>query len=85
MAQAGREADRESIDLDNISNSEIEHLIDEWIHSKRDRMILKLRLIDGLTYMQTSDYLYEHEKIDLSERQIKNIVYKAEAKLFKHI
>lgn len=85
MAQAGREADRESIDLDNISNSEIEHLIDEWIHSKRDRMILKLRLIDGLTYMQTSDYLYEHEKIYLSERQIKNIVYKAEAKLFKHI
>ena len=85
MAQAGREAGRRSIDLDNISNSEIEHLIDEWIHSKRDRMILKLRLIDGLTYMQTSDYLYEHEKIYLSERQIKNIVYKAEAKLFKHI
>jgi hypothetical protein len=71
--------------LDDLSNSQIENLIDEWIHSKRDRMILKLRLIDGLTYMQTSDYLYEHEKIYLSERQIKNIVYKAEAKLFKHI
>lgn len=44
--------------LDDLSNSQIENLIDEWIHSKRDRMILKLRLIDGLTYMQTSDYLY---------------------------
>ena len=84
MVRAGEQGG-EGVDLDNISNSEIEHLIDEWIHSKRDRMILKLRLIDGLTYMQTSDYLYDHEKIDLSERQIKNIVYKAEAKLFKHI
>lgn len=73
------------LDLDNITNSEIEHAIDEWIHSKRDRVILKLRLIDGLTYMQTSDYLYDHEKITLSERQIKSIVSKAEAKLFRHL
>lgn len=81
-----REAQGEGRDkLDDLSNSQIENLIDEWIHSERDRKILKLRLIDGLTYMQTSDYLYEHERIVLSERQIKNIVYKAEAKLFKHI
>lgn len=79
----GEERDR--LDLDNLTNRQIEEAIDLWIHSKRDRMILKLRLIDGLTYMQASDYLYEHEKIVLSERQIKNIVYKAEAKLFKHI
>lgn len=83
-----RVAEHESgggVDLDNISNSQLEHLIDEWIHSKRDRLVLKLRLIDGLTYQKTSDYLYEKENIILSERQIKNIVYKAEAKLFKHI
>lgn len=71
--------------LDDISNSEIEKAIDEWIHSKRDRLILKLRLIDGLTYQQTSDYLYDKENISLSERQIKTIVYKGEAKLFRHI
>lgn len=76
---------RDKPDLDNISNKQIEEAIDLWIHSKRDRMILKLRLIDGLTYMQTSDYLYEHERIVLSERRIKSIVYKAEAKLFKHL
>ena len=31
--QKDAEADRESIDLDEIPNSVIEHLIDEWIHS----------------------------------------------------
>ena len=72
-------------ELDDISNSELEKAIDEWIRSKRDRLILKLRLIDGLTYQQTSDYLFEKENITLSERQIKTIVYKSEAKLFRHI
>ena len=78
-AQDGREADREHVDLDNISNSQIEHLIDEWIHSERDRKILKRRLIDGICYEPLAD------EMDMSVRAIKNIVYKAEAKLFKHI
>lgn len=84
-AEARESGDRDRLDLDNISNKQIEEAIDLWIHSKRDRIILKLRLIDGLTYQQTSDYLYKQEGIILSERMIKTIVYKAEAKLFKHI
>ena len=84
-AEARESGDRDRLDLDNISNKQIEEAIDLWIHSKRDRIILKLRLIDGLTYQQTSDHLYEKEGIILSERRIKTIVYKAEAKLFKHI
>ena len=72
-------------DFDNISNSQISQAIDEWIHSKRDRLILKLRLIEGLTYQQTSDFLYDEHGIELSVRQIKNIVYKSEVKLFKHL
>lgn len=77
---AHREAQGEGrIDLDNISNSEIAHLIDEWIHSERDRKILKRRLIDGICYEPLAD------EFDMSERQMKEIVYKAEAKLFKHI
>ena len=67
------------IDLDNISNSEIAHLVDEWIHSERDRKILKRRLIDGICYEPLAD------EFDMSVRQMKDIVYKAEAKLFKHI
>lgn len=65
--------------LEDISNSEIDHLIDEWIHSERDRKVLHLRLVDGLTYERIAD------RMDMSVRAIKNIVYKAEAKLFKHL
>lgn len=72
------------IDLDNISNAQLEKAIDDWIHSERDRLILKKRLIDGYTYQQISDYLYKEHKIDLSIRRIKTIVSNAEIKLFKH-
>lgn len=75
----------ESVNIDDITNDQLSEAIEKWIHSKRDRLILKLRLIDGLTYIKISDSLYEHENITLSERQIKNIVSKAEAKLFRHL
>ncbi len=65
--------------LDDISNSEIEHLIDEWIHSERDRRILKRRLIDGICYEPLA------WEFDMSVRRMKDIVYKAEEKLFKHL
>ena len=55
----------------NLPRSELEHLIDEWIFHERDRKIIKRR---GLA-----------EEFDLSVRQVKNIVYKCETKLFKHI
>jgi DNA-directed RNA polymerase specialized sigma24 family protein len=65
--------------LDDISNSDIEKAIDEWIHSERDRKILKRRLIDGICYEPLA------EEFGMSVRHIKTIVYKAEAKLFRHI
>lgn len=61
----------------DISNSELEKLIDEWIHNKRDRDILKRRLIDGIIYEDLA------EEFDMSVRQIKNIVYKSEQKIFR--
>jgi len=64
---------------ENISNSQISHLIDEWIKSERDRNILKRRLIDGICFEPLA------EEFELSVRQIKNIVYKSEAILIKHI
>lgn len=72
-------ADRERIDWDNITNSQIDHLINEYIHNQKYREVLHLRLVDGLTYEKIAD------KMDMSVRQIKNIVYKAEAKLFNHL
>ena len=83
MARAkapGSVADRgKTVDLDNITNSEIAHAIDEWIHSDRDRKILKRRLIDGICYEPLAD------EMQMSVRQIKDIVSRAEAKLFKHL
>ena len=61
------------------SNSQMRQVILEYIHSLRDRRILERRLIDGLTFEALA------EEFDLSERQIKNIVYKSEKVLFKHI
>lgn len=62
--------------LDDMSRTEIEFLIDEWIHKERDRQILKRRLLDGICYEPLA------EEFDLSVRQVKNIVYKAENRLF---
>ena len=73
------------IELDDVTNEQIAQAIDSWIHSERDRIILKKRLIDGYTFQQISDYLFLEHRIDLSMRQIKNIVPKLEQKLFRHI
>ena len=67
------------INLDDVTNSEIQNWIDEYIHSKRDRAILKDRLIDGMTHEQLA------EKHQLSVRRVKTIIYKAEDRLFKHL
>lgn len=61
------------------SRSEISNAIDEWIFKERDRNILKRRLLDQVTYDKLA------EEFDMSVRQIKNIVYKSEDKLFKHL
>lgn len=66
-------------ELESVSNSEISSLIDEWIHSERDRKILKRRLLDGVIYDKLA------EEFDLSVRHIKKIVYKGEDRIFKHI
>lgn len=57
-------------------NSEIEHIIDEYIHNERDRAILKRRFIDGICFEPLA------EEFDLSVRQTKNIVYKQGDKIF---
>ena len=62
-----------------LSRSELEKLIDEWILSERDRKILKRRLIDGIRFEPLA------EEFDLSVRYTKTIVYKGEEKIFKHI
>lgn len=72
-------AKENKIDLDTITNQEIETAIDTWIHSERDRKILKRRLIDGICYEPLAN------EFDLSVRHLKSIVSKAEEKLFRHL
>jgi len=63
----------------DYTNSEIRRAIDEVIHSERDRAILKRRLIDGICFEPLA------EEFDLSVRQVKQIVYKAQDKLFAYL
>lgn len=51
-----------------VSCSEWNTLIDEWVFNERNRLILKRRIIDGVTYEKLS------EEFDMSDRQIKKIV-----------
>ena len=61
------------------TNSRIRELIAEHIHSQRDREILSDRLIDGMTFEKLA------EKHDMSDRQMRRIVYKLQECLFKHL
>lgn len=63
----------------DYTNSRMIELISEYIHSERDRAIMKRRLIDGITFERLA------EEFDMSVRQIKNIVYKLQAQLFLHL
>lgn len=65
--------------LKEYTNSYIAYLVDEYIHSERDRAILKRRLIDGVLYEALA------EEFGLSVVQTKNIVYKLQNKIFKFL
>lgn len=65
--------------MTDYTTTEITALIREYVHNERNREILKRRLIDGRTYEQLA------EEFDLSPRQVKNIVYKAEKILFSKL
>lgn len=63
----------------DYTNSQIIALIDEHIHKERDRAILKDRLVNGMCYEPLA------EKYDLSVQRVRDIVYKAQSKLFKYL
>ena len=61
------------------TNSQISRLIDEYVHSERNRAMLKRRLIDGVHFEALA------EEFDLSVRHTKSIIYREQDKLFKHL
>lgn len=64
--------------FDNISNTQIDKAINEWIHSERDRGVLHDRLVNGVHFEKLA------EKHGLSVQQTKNIVRKGKEIVFKH-
>ena len=62
-----------------LSRSEYEYIIDEWVFNEKARAIIKRRLFDGITYDCLS------EEFNMSPRQIQNIVHKTEQIVFKHV
>ena len=65
--------------MTEYTNSQIEQIIDEYIHNANHRDILKSRLIDGIIF---DDLAYQY---GISVRQIKRIVYKNEKIIFSHL
>lgn len=66
-------------DFENISNSDLSALIDEWTKNEIYRKLLKRRLIDGLTYEKLA------EEFQMSVYGVKKIVYHEQEVLFKQI
>lgn len=54
-------------------------LIEQFVFSKRDRQMIRDRLIDGMTYEELAEKYY------MSVRQIKNIVHKNKDIVFSHV
>ena len=61
------------------TNSQIGAIIDEHIHSQRDRQIMKRRMIDGICYEPLA------EEFDLSTVQVKRIVHRERSRILKLI
>lgn len=52
------------------TNSRITYLIDEYIHHKRDREIMKLHYVDGVS----ADEIAKRREIDLTPRRVSQIL-----------
>ena len=66
-------------DLTGIKNCDIKYVIDEYIHSERDRAVLLDKFINNPSFEKLG------ERHDLSEVQVKRIVYKYADDVYKHL
>lgn len=66
-------------DRPQYQNEQMTKLIDEHIHSERDRRILKRNLCDGIGYEALA------EEFQMSRSQIARIVPRGERVVFEHV
>ena len=68
-------------DIRKLSAEDIQYLIDSLIvgrNAERNRYIMRRKLIDGITF----EKLAEEKEVNLSPRQVQNIVHKCEQIIF---
>ena len=65
--------------IPEYTNTKMFYLIDDYIHSARDRHIMKDRLINGIPLESLA------EKYGLSVSQVKRIVENNQEMLFQHL
>ena len=66
----------------DYSKTELCKIIDEYVlgrNAERNRQIIKRRLVDGICFEPLA------EEFDISVRQCKNIVYKMQEIVFRHL
>lgn len=61
------------------TNSEITHIINEYIHNKRDRQILLLCFVDGITHENIA------EAVNLTPRRVSKIISDHSITIEKHL
>lgn len=70
---------REGQEVIEYTNSAVARIIDEYIHSERDRAIIKRRLIDGISIERLA------EEFDRSPRSMQRTVAKLQSVVFLHM
>lgn len=65
--------------IDNYDNYEISELIDQYVRGETARAMLKDRLISRIRFEALA------ERYNISTRHAKNIIYRAQEQLFKHL
>lgn len=66
-------------EIEDLSRSELENLIDEYVHHARNREILKRRLLDGALYKEIA------AEFHLDSDYTRKLIHKEEDKLFRKI
>lgn len=67
--------------LRGVENERIERLIDAYVHSQRDRKVLKLSLIHDISYTRIS----QRQDLELSSRTVQEILNRWAPVILEHL
>jgi hypothetical protein len=70
--------------LPEYETDQIVELIRQRIHDKLDRKMLYWRLVDGDTFEEILDKVFDNEKIR-TVKTVRNRIHKGEKELFRHL